>query len=236
LTQKTLKNKLKVKRKVLIIGCIIFFLLLIDQLTKIYIKTSFSSNETNFILGDWFALHYIENPGMAFGTTFGSEIWHKLALSLLRVVAIIFIGIFIYKEIKKDAKIEYLIAISLIFSGATGNLIDSMLYDFIFPFNPCEGFNQLAGSGIKMNCMDYGFKQTLEVRHQGFLLGNVVDMFQFNFYWPKWVPYFSGQAIFPAIWNIADACITSGVILIIIRQKKYFPKKVLQDKEEEKTI
>ncbi len=212
------------------------FLLLIDQLTKIYIKSSFSSNETNFILGDWFALHYIENPGMAFGTTFGSEIWHKLALSLLRVVAIIFIGIFIYKEIKKDAKIEYLIAISLIFSGATGNLIDSMLYDFIFPFNPCEGFNQLAGSGIKMNCMDYGFKQTLEVRHQGFLLGNVVDMFQFNFYWPKWVPYFSGQAIFPAIWNIADACITSGVILIIIRQKKYFPKKVLQDKEEEKTI
>jgi signal peptidase II len=225
-----------VKRKVLIIGCIIFFLLLIDQLTKIYIKSSFSSNETNFILGDWFALHYIENPGMAFGTTFGSEIWHKLALSLLRVVAIIFIGIFIYKEIKKDAKIEYLIAISLIFSGATGTLIDSMLYDFIFPFNPCEGFNQLAGSGIKMNCMDYGFKQTLEVRHQGFLLGNVVDMFQFNFYWPKWVPYFSGQAIFPAIWNIADACITSGVILIIIRQKKYFPKKVLQDKEEEKTI
>lgn len=224
------------KRKVLIIGCVIFFLLLIDQLTKIYIKSSFSSNETNFILGDWFALHYIENPGMAFGTTFGSEIWHKLALSLLRVVAIIFIGIFIYKEIKKDAKIEYLIAISLIFSGATGNLIDSMLYDFIFPFNPCEGFNQLAGSGIKMNCMDYGFKQTLEVRHQGFLLGNVVDMFQFNFYWPKWVPYFSGQAIFPAIWNIADACITSGVILIIIRQKKYFPKKVLQDKEEEKTI
>jgi signal peptidase II len=236
LTQKTLKNKLKVKRKVLIIGSIIFFLLLIDQLTKIYIKSSFSSNETNFILGDWFALHYIENPGMAFGTTFGSEIWHKLALSLLRVVAIIFIGIFIYKEIKKDAKIEYLIAISLIFSGATGNLIDSMLYDFIFPFNPCEGFNQLAGSGIKMDCMDYGFKQTLEVRHQGFLLGNVVDMFQFNFYWPKWVPYFSGQAIFPAIWNIADACITSGVILIIIRQKKYFPKKVLQDKEEEKTI
>jgi signal peptidase II len=225
-----------VKRKVLIIGSIIFFLLLIDQLTKIYIKSSFSSNETNFILGDWFALHYIENPGMAFGTTFGSEIWHKLALSLLRVVAIIFIGIFIYKEIKKDAKIEYLIAISLIFSGATGNLIDSMLYDFIFPFNPCEGFNQLAGSGIKMDCMDYGFKQTLEVRHQGFLLGNVVDMFQFNFYWPKWVPYFSGQAVFPAIWNIADACITSGVVLIIIRQKKYFPKKVLQDKEEEKTI
>ena len=169
---------------------------------------------------------------MAFGTTFGSEIWHKLALSLLRVIAIIFIGIFIYREIKKDAKIEYLIAISLIFSGATGNLIDSMLYDFIFPFNPCEGFNQLAGSGIKMDCMDYGFKQTIEVRHQGFLLGNVVDMFQFNFYWPNWMPYFSGQAVFPAIWNVADACITSGVVLIIIRQKKYFPKKEKLDSVE----
>lgn len=115
------------KKKLLLVGIIIVCLLLIDQLTKIYIKLSFSSNETNFILGDWFALHYIENPGMAFGTTFGSEIWHKLALSLLRVIAIIFIGIFIYKEIKKDAKIEYLIAISLIFSGATGNFQERQL-------------------------------------------------------------------------------------------------------------
>jgi signal peptidase II len=65
----------------------------------------------------------------------------------------------------------------------------------------------------------------IEVRHQGFLMGNVVDMFQFNVFWPNWVPYFSGKAVFPAIWNVADACITSGVALIIIRQKKYFPKK-----------
>ena len=212
------------KRKVIVIGCIIFFLLLIDQLTKIYIKSSFSSNETNFILGDWFALNYIENPGMAFGTTFGSQAWHKLALSLLRVFAIIFIAIYIFKEAKKGAKTEFLIAVSLIFSGATGNLIDSMLYDFVFPFNPCEGFNQLAGSGIKMTCMDYGFPQIIEVRHQGFLMGNVVDMFQFNVFWPNWVPYFSGKSVFPAIWNVADACITSGVALIIIRQKKYFSK------------
>ena len=205
---------------------IAFLVIALDQATKMWVhfQMDFGSPGQIQIFGDWFKLHYTTNPGMAFGTTFGSEIWHKLALSLLRVVAIIFIGIFIYREIKKDAKIEYLIAISLIFSGATGNLIDSMLYDFIFPFNPCEGFNQLAGSGIKMDCMDYGFKQTLEVRHQGFLLGNVVDMFQFNVNWPSWVPYFSGKQIFPAIWNVADACITSGVILIIIRQKKYFPK------------
>ena len=212
------------KKKLLLVGIIIVCLLLIDQLTKIYIKTSFFSNQTNFILGDWFALHYIENPGMAFGTTFGSQAWHKLALSLLRVFAIIFIAIYIVKEAKKGAKTEFLIAVSLILSGATGNLIDSMFYDFVFPFNPCEGFNQLAGSGIKMTCMDYGFPQMIEVRHQGFLMGNVVDMFQFNVFWPNWVPYFSGKSVFPAIWNVADACITSGVALIIIRQKKYFPK------------
>ena len=224
------------KKNLILVGTIVVLILFLDQLLKVYIKTNFMPGEVRPLIGNWFLLDYIENPGMAFGTTFGSQAWHKLALSLLRVFAIIFIAIYIVKEAKKGAKTEFLIAISLILSGATGNLIDSMFYDFVYPFNPCEGFNQLAGSGIKMTCMDYGFKQTLEVRHQGFLLGNVVDMFQFNVIWPSWVPYFSGKQIFPAIWNVADACITSGVILIIIRQKKYFPKKVSQDKEEEKTI
>ena len=219
-------------KKFVIVGLVIFFLLTLDQAIKIYIKTSFESTQTSALIGDWFILHYIENPGMAFGTTFGSEMWHKLALSILRVVAIVFIAIYIFKEIKKGAKIEFLIAVSLIFAGATGNLIDSIFYDFIFPFNPCEGFNQLPGSGNISFCEDYGFKQAVEVRHQGFLLGNVVDMFQFNVLWPGWMPYFSGQQIFPAIWNVADACITTGVALIIIRQKKYFPKKKEKIEEE----
>lgn len=219
------------KKKLLILGLIVFCLLTLDQVIKIYIKSSFESNQTNFIFGDWFVLHYIENPGMAFGTIFGTEIWHKLALSLLRIVAVFFIAIFIYKEVKKGSKIEFLVAVSFIFAGATGNLIDSMFYDFVFPFNPCEGFNQLKGSGIRMNCLDFGFSQSIEVRHQGFLLGNVVDMFQFNVNWPSWVPYLSGKQIFPAIWNVSDACITSGIVFIIIRQKKYFPKKVLQEQD-----
>ncbi len=219
-------------KKFVIVGLVVFFLLTLDQAIKIYIKTSIESSQTSYLIGDWFILHYIENPGMAFGTTFGSEMWHKLALSILRVVAIFFIALYIFKEIKKGAKIEFLIAVSLIFAGATGNLIDSIFYDFIFPFNPCEGFNQLPGSGNIAFCEDYGFKQAVEVRHQGFLLGNVVDMFQFNVLWPSWMPYFSGQQIFPAIWNVADACITSGVALIIIRQKKYFPKKKEKIEEE----
>jgi len=218
-----------VKKKLTIVFLIVLSLLIIDQLVKIYIKTSFDSDEVKYVFGNWFALHFIENQGMAFGTTFGSAMWHKLALSLFRVVAIFALAYYIFKEAKKGAKLEFLVAVSFVFAGATGNLLDSMFYDFFFPFNPCEGFNQLPGSGVKMNCTDYGFTYPVEVRHQGFLFGNVVDMFQFDVNWPKWVPYVGGNQIFPAIWNVADACITLGIFTIILRQKVYFPKK----KEEE---
>ncbi len=213
------------KKKLTIVGLVILALLIIDQVVKIYIKTSFSSDEVKYVFGNWFALHYIENQGMAFGTTFGSEMWHKLALSLFRVVAICALAYYIFTEAKKGAKMEFLVAVGFVFAGATGNLLDSMFYDFFFPFNPCEGFNQLQGSGVKMNCTDYGFTYPVEVRHKGFLFGNVVDMFQFNVNWPKWVPYVGGNQIFPAIWNVADACITLGIFTIILRQKVYFPKK-----------
>lgn len=213
------------KKKLTIVGLVILALLIIDQVVKIYIKTSFSSDEVKYVFGNWFALHYIENQGMAFGTTFGSEMWHKLALSLFRVVAICALAYYIFTEAKKGAKMEFLVAVGFVFAGATGNLLDSMFYDFFFPFNPCEGFNQLQGSGVKMNCTDYGFTYPIEVRHKGFLFGNVVDMFQFDVNWPKWVPYVGGNQIFPAIWNVADACITLGIFTIILRQKVYFPKK-----------
>ena len=213
------------KKKLTIVGLVILALLIIDQVVKIYIKTSFSSDEVKYVLGNWFALHYIENQGMAFGTTFGSSMWHKLALSLFRVVAIFALAYYIFTEAKKGAKMEFLVAVGFVFAGATGNLLDSMFYDFFFHFNPCEGFNQLQGSGVKMNCTDYGFTYPVEVRYQGFLFGNVVDMFQFDANWPKWVPYVGGNQIFPAIWNVADACITLGIFTIILRQKVYFPKK-----------
>ena len=213
------------KKKLTIVGIVILTLLILDQLVKIYIKTSFESDEVKYVFGNWFALHFIENQGMAFGTTFGSAMWHKLALSLFRVIAIFALAYYIFTEAKKGAKMEFLVAVGFVFAGATGNLLDSMFYDFFFPFNPCEGFNQLPGSGVKMNCTDFGFTYPVEVRHQGFLFGNVVDMFQFDVNWPKWVPYVGGNQIFPAIWNVADASITLGIFTIIIRQKVYFPKK-----------
>ena len=177
--------------------------------------------EVRPLLGNWFLLDYIENPGMAFGTTFGSSMWHKLALSIFRIFAIIGICYYWVQQAKRGVKREFLIAVGLILAGATGNLIDSMFYDFAFKYDPCIGYNHLVGSGIKTDC---GFFGTIETRHTGFLLGNVVDMFKFQAHWPQWIPWIGGAEVFPAIWNLADFSISSGIILIFIRQKKYFPK------------
>lgn len=209
------------KKNLLIVGAVIALILLIDQLTKIYIKTRFFPGENVPILGDWFLLEYIENQGMAFGTTFGNQMWHKLALSVFRIIAIGGICYYWYTQAKTGVRREFLIAIGLILAGATGNLIDSMCYDFIFPYDPCMGFNHLEGSGVFTDCGIFG---KIETRHTGFLMGNVVDMFKFQANWPEWMPFLAGREVFPAIWNVADASITSGVILIFIRQRKYFPK------------
>lgn len=217
------------KKNLLIVGAIVALILLLDQIVKIYIKTHFSPGEDYAVFGDWFVLEYIENQGMAFGTTFGNQMWHKLALSIFRVIAIIGICYYWYKQAKEGVRREFLIAIGLILAGATGNLIDSMFYDFVFPYDPCMGFNHLEGSGIKTDCGIFG---EIETRHTGFLLGNVVDMFKFQANWPEWMPWLGGKEVFPAIWNVADASITSGVILVFIRQRKYFPKKKVKESRE----
>jgi signal peptidase II len=207
------------KKHWLLIGVVVG-LIFADQLMKWYIKWTFQPNETRYLLGNWFALHYIENPGMAFGTTLGSSAYGKIALSVFRILAIGGITYYILLEIKKGITNFSLIALSMILAGATGNLLDSMFYDFIFPFNPCESFNQLQGSGIKMNCTQYGISYPVEVRNRGFLYGNVVDMFQFDAYWPSWVPWLGDSPVFPAIWNVADSCISVGVGLLLWIQRK----------------
>lgn len=204
----------------------IFLVLLIDQILKVWIKTTFEYSDPSIpLLGEWFQLNYVENQGMAFGATFGGGIWGKLLLSVFRLVAIGAIIYYLIQQIKKKQSTEFLIVIALILAGATGNLIDSMVYDFIFEFDPCLSFNQLEGSGNWAHCEYFeGYGEEVEVRNTGFLFGNVVDMFQFNATWPSWVPWLGGGQVFPAIWNIADAAISAGVILVLIRQKKYFPK------------
>lgn len=217
------------KRNLLIVSVIVVCLLALDQIIKIYIKSTFAPGESVNMLGDWFVLEYIENQGMAFGTRFGSSIWGKLSLSLFRIAAISGILYYWYQQAKKGVRLEFLIALGLILTGATGNLIDSMFYDFIFPTDQwmdCRlDYNQLAGSGNFTDCNYYGWEEQVELRHTGFLFGNVVDMFKFQAHWPEWVPYLGGSEVFPAIWNLADACITVGVAMVFLRQRRYFPKK-----------
>ncbi|MFM8595772.1 MAG: signal peptidase II [Flavobacteriales bacterium] len=213
------------KKQALFISAIVLLLLLLDQWIKLWIKTQFYPGEYQPVFGSWFVLHYTENPGMAFGQTFGASMWAKLALSLFRVVAIILIIRYLIQQMKQLASKEFLVVVALVLAGATGNLLDSMFYDLFFNVDPCIGFNQMEGSGIKAVCQTGHFSYPIEVRHQGFLFGNVVDMFQFNLTWPQKMPLLGGQQIFPAIWNLADACISVGLIWAIIRQKKFFPKK-----------
>ncbi|MFN5032031.1 MAG: signal peptidase II [Flavobacteriia bacterium] len=209
------------KKNLVIVGAVVALILFLDQFIKVYIKSHFAPGETVSIFGDWFVLEYLENQGMAFGTTFGNKIWHKLALSIFRIVAITGMTYYLIKQAKQGAKRELLIVIGLIVAGATGNLIDSMFYDFAFPYDPCMGFNHLEGSGVVTDCGIFG---EIETRHTGFLLGNVVDMFKFQAFWPEWLPWLGGKEVFPAIWNLADASISVGVIMVFIRQRNYFPK------------
>lgn len=206
---------------------VVLLVLIIDQVVKIWMKTSFDYGDSSInLIGDWLKLNYVENQGMAFGATLGGGMWGKLLLSIFRIVAISAITYYIVKQIKQKARIEFLIVTGLILAGAAGNLIDSMFYDFIFSadFDPCIPYNQLEGSGNLAECTYYGYTESVEVRHQGFLFGNVVDMFQFDAVWPDWVPWVGGSQVFPAIWNVADAAISVGVIMVLIRQRAYFPK------------
>jgi signal peptidase II len=221
-----------VKKNLLIVGALVALILFADQCIKIYIKTTFAPGEVVPVFGDWFVLDFIENQGMAFGTVFGASMWHKLALSIFRILAISGICYYWYKQAKQGVKREFLIALGLIIAGASGNLIDSMFYDFAFNYDPCMPFNHLEGSGIKSDCGIFG---TIETRHTGFLFGNVVDMFKFQAHWPESFPWIGGKEVFPAIWNLADAAITTGVIMVFIRQRNYFPKEKVKESIEPRT-
>lgn len=211
-----------VTRNALIVGALIALILIIDQLIKVYVKTTFVPGESKPLLGDWFVMEYTENPGMAFGTKFGTKAWHKLALSIFRIVAIGALCYYWLRQARNHVKREFLVALGLIIAGASGNLIDSMLYDFVFPYDPCFPYNIMEGSGIYTECDFWG---KMETKPHGFLLGNVVDMFKFDVYWPQGMPGLGGKQVFPAIWNVADASISIGVVMVFIRQRAYFPKR-----------
>ncbi len=201
---------------------IIFLVLLIDQTIKIYIKTHFLLGEEH-VVTKWFIIHFIENPGMAFGMQFSGD-WGKLLLSLFRIVAVGFISWYMVKLVKTNAHTGLIICVALIVAGAAGNIIDSAFYGLIFS----ESGYQLAtlfpaGGG-----------------YAGFLHGKVVDMLYFPIFngtFPQWLPIWGGERylFFSPVFNIADSSITTGVISILVFQKSFFGAKNKHEEAESET-
>lgn len=180
---------------------IIFFVLLADQLLKTWIKTNMYLGQEFKIIGNWFIIHFTENNGMAFGLEFGGE-FGKLALSLFRIIAVAGIAYGLHYLIQRKYHRGLILNVALIFAGALGNIIDSVFYGKI-----------------------YGYATLFH--------GRVVDMFYFPIlqgHFPDWLPIWGGEdfIFFRPVFNIADATISVGVVLILIFQKSYFKEEVVE--------
>lgn len=185
---------------------IVVAILLIDQIIKIEVKTNMTLGEAKRVT-DWFYLEFIENNGMAYGMKF----INKLVLSLFRLFAIGFIGYYLAKIIKKNvAPFGYIVLIAMVLAGAAGNLIDCLFYGLIFDASTPFTVSQFVPFGEG---------------YSTFLHGKVVDMFYFPIIqttWPEWVPYFGGSeyVFFSPVFNFADACISFGVVALLLFYRK----------------
>ena len=201
---------------------IIIAILAIDQFIKFYIKLNFHHGEDHQVFGNWFRLHFVENEGMAWGWKLGeSGSWGKLALTIFRLVAVIFGVFYINRIIREKQHRGFIICVGLIFAGAVGNLIDSLFYGLIFD----TSCNQDTGAG----CWEVA--KAFTGKHYGtFLHGKVVDMLYFPIvhgHYPAWVPGLGGKEFefFSPVFNVADASISVGLIVILLFQKRFFKKK-----------
>lgn len=190
-----------------LLSFIVLIVVILDQALKIWIKTHFYLGEDLKIL-PWFHLYFIENNGMAFGMELGS----KLVLTIFRIIAVCALiwymaKIYTLRTIPRG----YLVCLAFITAGAAGNIFDCVFYGVIFnnPIPPQVATLFPEGGG-----------------YAPLFLGRVVDMLYFplfSFVWPSWLPFVGGQQFlfFQPIFNLADAAISCGIIVLIIFYHRY---------------
>jgi signal peptidase II len=186
---------------------IILLLLVIDQIIKVWVKTHMSLGESIDITG-WFKITFIENNGMAYGMSF----IYKPLLTLFRLAAITVIGYYIYKVVRREHRIGYVICLALVCAGAAGNIFDCLFYGQIFTVSTPFTVSEFVPFG-------QGYAPVLQ--------GKVVDMFYFPLIvttWPDWMPFWGGDSFifFSPVFNFADACISVGVVLLLLFYRKDF--------------
>ncbi len=186
---------------------VILFVIIADQVVKIWVKTHMYLGESHTITS-WFQIYFVENNGMAFGMELGS----KLFLTLFRIAAVGVLLWIIYRLSKHpETKKGFLTCVALITAGAAGNIFDSVFYGLIFN-------NPLPPQIAEFMPVEGGYAPML--------YGKVVDMLYFplfSFYWPDWIPFVGGEyfLFFQPIFNIADSAITVGMIIMILFYSKH---------------
>ncbi len=206
---------------------IILLIIIADQALKLWIKTTYQLNESHQVIGSGFQLYFVENPGMAYGWKFGGN-WGKMALTIFRMLAVIFGTWYLRKIIREKQHTGFIFCASLVYAGALGNLIDSSFYGLIFD----------KGMTVDPVLKDYvgysGLARFSSDGYASFLHGNVVDMLYFPVikgHYPSWVPVLGGDdfEFFRPIFNIADASITTGVLSILVFQRRFFKQRNPQE-------
>ncbi len=175
------------------------FIILADQIIKIWVKSHMYIGQEIKFMGDRGMLHYTENNGMAWGLELGGD-FGKLLLTLFRIAAVCGIGYGLYYMVKHKHHRGLIMNLSFIFAGAMGNIVDSTFYGVIYKYAP----------------IFHG--RVVDMFYFPLISG----------YFPKWIPYWGGEdfIFFRPIFNLADSAISIGVFLILINQKHYFKHEV----------
>ncbi len=190
---------------------IILLVLAIDQAIKIYVKLHFALDE-EYKLTPWFIIHFAENNGMAYSMEFSGK-YGKLILSIFRIGAIAAIGWYLWHLVKTNAHKGLIVSLALIFAGALGNVIDSAFYGLIFSDSTYQVATLFPKGG----------------GYAGFLQGKVVDMLYapiMTGHFPSWFPVWGGEdfVFFRPVCNFSDYSISTGVILILLFSRRFYPQ------------